>query len=193
MDVLANVSLETFKVLTWIVSLVFGALWFYIAAHKKYWEIIASSLAGLLAATTVFLLANLGVAFYILSRISDPRWSAGKDPIWTPDKLESNLPFINEITTLLNGVQDNVSGAVNSVGAIQNALVVTGDFLWMVVVSIPVLIILAIAAFIASKWAKRRNDRQLEKERVEEMREIKADLADIRKQKGLPVFRYRDK
>jgi hypothetical protein len=185
MDVLANTSLESFKILVWAVALVVGGLWFYISAHKRYWEIIASSLLSLLAASTVFLLANLGVAFYILSRATDPRWSAGREPIWTPDKLESNLPFINDVVNLLNGVQENVSGAVNNVGAVQNALFATGDFLWMVVLSIPVIIVLAIASFIVSKWAKKRYDKQQAGERAEEIRKINNELDNIKRHVGM--------
>lgn len=185
MDVLANTSLESFKALVWIASLIVGAVWFFISAHKKYWEIIASSLLGLLAASTVFLLSNLGVAFYILSRATDPRWSEGKEPIWTPDKLESNLPFINEVVNMLNDVQGNVSGAVNNVGAIQNALVAAGDFLWMVVLSIPLIIVLAVASFVASKWAKRRHDKQASKERAEEIRKINNELEAIKRHVGM--------
>jgi hypothetical protein len=191
MDVLVGISLDSFKVLTWVIALSVGVLWFFIAAHKKYWEIISASLLGLVVAASTFLFANFGVAAYILSHVTDPRWSAGKSPLWTPNKLESNLPFINDIVTMLNGVQENVSGAVNNVGAIQNAFFAAGDFLWMVVLAIPTIIVLAIAAFIASRWAKRQNDKQQTREITSlklAVEENAANLADIRRQKGLPPF-----
>jgi ABC-type multidrug transport system fused ATPase/permease subunit len=191
MDVFANISLDTFKILTWTLALSIGALWFLISAHKRYWDMIASALLSLLVTAAVFLLANLGVAFYILSHMTDPRWSAGKEPLWKPSELESNLPFIDEVVKMLNGVQDNVSGAVNNVGTIQNAIFATGDFLWMVVLSIGAVIVLAICTFVASRWAKRRND----KEQVKIVSQLRAEtednrknLEDIRRATNLPPF-----
>jgi hypothetical protein len=191
MDVFANISLDSFKVLTWVLALVLAGLWFLISAHRKYWDIIASVLLSLLVGAAAFLLANLGVAFYILSHMTDPRWSAGKEPLWKPSELESNLPFIDEVVKLLNGVQDNVSGAVNNVGTIQNAIFATGDFLWMVVLSIGAVIVLSVCAFIASRWAKRRNEKEQAKElsRLKsEYADIQMNLADIREQAHLPAF-----
>lgn len=191
MDVFENISLDSFKMLAWVLALTVGGLWFYISDRKRYWDVVASAVSSLLVAASVFLLANLGVAFYILSHITDARWSVGKEPLWKPSELESNLPFINEVVELLNGVQDNVSGAVNNVGTIQNAVLATGDFLWMVVVSIGAVIVLAICAFIAGRWAKKRNEKEQAKV-VDQLRrdneDVQANLADIREQAKLPAY-----
>ncbi|MDB5186657.1 MAG: hypothetical protein JWM07_129, partial [Candidatus Saccharibacteria bacterium] len=93
MEALANISLEWFRILAWALAIFFGVLVsllvFFISDYKKYWDIIAASMMGLLSASFVFLLSNLAIAFYILANVTSPRWSVGKDPLMSPTEIQS--------------------------------------------------------------------------------------------------------
>ena len=102
MDVFANVSLEWFKILTWAFALAIGAGWFALSDHSKTREVVKSVLNSLLAAASVFFLANLGVIIYILLHMTDPRWSEGKDPLWRPRDQEFNIPGLGNVLQSIN-------------------------------------------------------------------------------------------
>lgn len=184
MDVLlANISLDWLKALVWVVSIGIGALLFYVSAHKKYWEVVTATLFGLLSASVTFLLANLGAANYILSHATDPRWSVGKSPVWTPTPLDPGaLVFLNDFVNSLNDTQNNIAGAVNTVGAIDNAVEVASLFFQQLAWSVLAVIVLGAVTVVASKWAAKRAAKYKD-------RELNANLAEIRAELGMPPFK----
>ena len=155
MDVFANVSLEWFKILTWAFALAIGAGWFALSDHSKTREVVKSVLNSLLAAASVFFLANLGVIIYILLHMTDPRWSEGKDPLWRPSDQEFNIPGLGNVLQPINEMQQNVSGVVNDVSMMRNAIFATFDFGWMAIWAIIPIIVLGICAFYVARRVKK--------------------------------------
>lgn len=195
MEVLANISLEWFRILAWTLAIVFGGLVFVISAHKKYWEIIAATMMGLLAASFVFLLSNLAIAFYILANITSPRWSVGKDPLMSPTEIQSPLGWIDEIVKVLNDTQQNVSGAVNTVGYMKDALYVAAEFFWMTVLAVAAVFVCAILTFAAVWFSKRLGKKYSQKVAEAEKRAVARkleeqdrNLAEIREHIGMEAF-----
>lgn len=195
MDVFAGVSIEWFRILVWVTAVVFGVLGFFISAHKKYWEIVVASLSGLLFASVAFLLANLAVSFYILSDLTNPRWSAGKGPLIKTNDIQSPLGLLDGLVNNINGLQQNVAGAVNDVGRMQNAIGIAVEFFWMVVLSIGIIFILAICTLIATWWSRKKTAKQKAKDEQTEKLAIKAkldeqdaNLAEIRRHVDMPAY-----
>lgn len=179
MDVfLASISLEWFRILVWTTAILFGALGFFISKHKWYWEIVVATLSGLLLASFAFLLANLAVSHYILSDMTNPRWSVGKDPLMTQHDIQSPLGLLDGIVNDINGLQQNVTGAVNVVGYMQNAIGVANEFLEMVILSIGVVFVLAICTLLAMWWSRKMTARQKAKDEAAEKRAVQAELDD---------------
>ena len=178
MVVLEGISLEWFKILVWVIAVLFGVLGFLISKHKRYWEVIAASLMGLLFASFAFLLANIAVSFYILSDMTNPRWSAGKDPLMTQNDIQSPLGLLDGLVGTINGLQQNVTGAVNTVGYMQNAIGVATQFFWMVIWSVAVVFVLALCTLIATWWSRRMTAKQKVKDDEAEKRAVQKELDD---------------
>jgi heme/copper-type cytochrome/quinol oxidase subunit 2 len=167
MEVLANISLDTLRVLTWVVAIVVavlwcGILWVFLASQKRYWEISSSIVQSLLVGAAAFFLLNLGVAFYILSHLTDSRWSVGKDPLLSPNDIQTNIPFLDEFEKQINDVQHGVAGAVNNVAAIQHAFSAASYFLVTAFIAIGVVLALALLTLVTGIWARRRAEKQKE-------------------------------
>jgi hypothetical protein len=164
-DVLANTSLDILKVLTWVAAMIvaivwFAILWVFLSSPKRYWEIISSIMQSLLVGASAFFLFNLGVAFYILSHLTDPRWSAGQDPLLSPNDIQTTIPFLSDIAKQINDVQHGVAGAVNNVAAMQHAFSAASYFLVMAIPAIGTVIALALLTLTTGVWAKRRAEKQ---------------------------------
>lgn len=127
MDVLSIFSVDAFKILTWVLALGVGVVMF-VFAHKR------KILWPLVEAAGVFVATNLLVWAYVLSNLTDPRWS---DKIAT--KLDApqlpDSPFFGDVTKPLNDFFGTTTGTVNDFLAYQNALEhalpVANNFLFM--------------------------------------------------------------
>lgn len=162
MDVL---SLDNLKVVTWVTAVLvalvwFAILWIFLSTPRRYWEILSSVMQALLVGASAFFLLNLGVAFYILSHLTDPRWSAGKDPLLSLNDIQTSVPFLGEIAKQINEVQHGVTGAVNNVAAMQYAFSAASYFLVTAIPAIGAVIVLALLTLAAGVWAKRRAEKQ---------------------------------
>jgi hypothetical protein len=159
-DVLANIDLGAFKVLPWVFAVLIGGAWVYISlssSKKKYWDVISVALQGLLAGVVSFFLLNFGVAAYIFNHLTDPRWSVGKEPLLKSNDLSSPVPGIKEILQALTDTQNQVVGAVNGVGRMQNALGVVGEFLLSAGKAMLVALFIAlILLWVVKVWAPKR-------------------------------------
>lgn len=189
-DVLANSSLDDLKVLTWVVASIVAILWFiilwiFLSSPKKYWEITSSIIQSLLVGASVFFLLNLGMAFYVLSHLTDSRWSIGKDPLLSLNDIQTSVPFLDEIAKQINEVQHGVAGAVNNVAAMQHAFSAASYFLITAIPAIVVVIALALLTLAAGVWAKRRAEKQ--KEYDDRYRDERLDNLERRTQTVRPI------
>lgn len=151
MDVLANISIDTFKLLVWVVAIVIGVLLFFCYPREKPLEIVGAALKGVLGAAITFALTSLGVVFYILSHPTDARWSLGKDPALKAPEFTPGVPFFDQIVDTLNSFMGSVAGSVNDLFAIRNAFLATPDFLvmagWGMIMIVPLLIAIRIVGW----------------------------------------------
>ncbi len=154
MDVLAGVDLGTMKTLTWFFAFVAGGLWALRVPHEQYWEKVTAVFQGLLVAIVAFSLLNFGVAGYIHSNLTDPRWSEGKEPWLTATEIQSSIPIIGDVVKSLSDTQHRVVGAVNEIGRMKNSFDVAGGFMRTAGESIIALILIAFTVWpFVRKWA----------------------------------------
>lgn len=179
MEVLDQVGVDTFKSLVWVAASIVGGL-FLIGRRISSPPQVASRMVGaLLAGTVSFVAFNLAVVFYILSHLTDPRWSVGKDPKVDSPELSAGA-FFEPVTNTLNDILDNVTGSLNNVIAIKNAFFTIPEFIfsagWGLLLLLPVVIALRVISWYIEKSQAKQIDRNTQ------------DLADIRAQLGLSPF-----
>jgi hypothetical protein len=180
MEMLSDFSVDTFKNLVWLVAFIVGGLFLIGSPVSSPLKIAARVINALLAATVSFAAANLAVVFYILAHLTDPRWSAGKDPTLDSPELSAG-PFFQPITDALNDVLRSLTGSLNNVIALKNAFLTTPDFIiaagWAFLLLLPLVIAVRIIAWL------------IERAQVRQIERNTRDLADIRSQLGLAVFK----
>lgn len=180
MEVLNDVTVETFRVLVWITAAVVGGLFLIGRRVSSPPQVAARAVSALLAGTVSFVACNLAVVFYILSHLTDPRWSIGKDPKLDSPELSAGS-FFEPITNSLNDFLSSVTGGLNNAIAIKNAFFTIPEFIfsagWGLLLLLPLVIALRI-----SSWL-------IEKSRAKQVDINTRDLADIRSQLGLSPFK----
>lgn len=180
MEILSDVTVETFRILVWIAASIVGGLFLIGRRISSPPQIASRAVSALLAGTVSFIAFNLAVVFYILSHLTDPRWSAGKDPKIDSPELSAGA-FFEPLTNTLNDILGNVTGSVNNVIAIKNAFFTIPEFIfsagWGLVLLIPLVIALRVISWFIEKSQAKQIDRNTR------------DLADIRSQLGLSPFK----
>ncbi|MFE4833921.1 hypothetical protein ACFRAU_04470 [Arthrobacter sp. NPDC056691] len=179
MEVLSQLSVDTFKTLVWVAAAVIGGLFVIGRPTISGLHIASRTVSAILAAAVSFVALNLAVVFYILAHLTDPRWSIGKDPKIDSPKLSAG-PFFEPITNTLNDVLGTVTGSLNNAISIKNALFTIPDFIVLAGWGLQLLLPLVIALHFIGRAIKRRQARQIARNTQ--------DLADIRSQLGLSPF-----
>ena len=179
MEVLNQVSVDTFKILVWVAASIVAGLFLVGRRISSPLQIASRMVGALLAGTVSFVAFNLAVVFYILSHLTDPRWSVGKDPKVDSPELSAGA-FFEPVTNSLNDILDNVTGSLNNVIAIKNAFFTIPEFIfsagWGLLLLLPVVIALRVISWYIEKSQAKQIDRNTQ------------DLADIRAQLGLSPF-----
>lgn len=179
MEMLSGASVDTFKNLVWGVAVIVGLLFLLGSRVTDPLKIAARVLTATSAGAAAFAAANLAVVFYILSHITDPRWSVGRDATLESPEVSAG-PFFQPITDTLNGILNNLTGSVNDVIAMKNAFFIMPEFVGAAVWASVVLAVLAIANRILSSIIEKNQMKQIDRNT--------RDLADLRTQLGLAPF-----
>jgi hypothetical protein len=179
MEILSDVTLETFRLLAWVAAFIVGGLFLLGRRISSPLQIASRAVGALLAGTVSFVAFNLAVVLYILSHLTDPRWSVGKDPKVDSPELSAGA-FFEPVTNTLNEIFSSITGSLNDVIAIKNALLTIPEFIASAGQGFWLLIALMIVARIIS-WL-------IGKSQAEEIERNSRDLADIRSQLGLSPF-----
>lgn len=179
MEMLNGASVETLKALVWIVAAAVTLLFLLGSRVSTPLKIAARVATALTAGTAAFAAANLAVVFYILSRITDPRWSVGRDAAVESPDLSAG-PFLQPITDTLNGILDGLTGRINDAIALKNAFLIMPDFIYAAGWASVLLVVLAVANRIISS--------KIEKDQARQVERNTRDLADLRSRLGLPPF-----
>ena len=180
MEVLNHINVDTFKTLVWVAASIVGGLFLIGRRISSPLQIAFRAVGALLAGTVSFVAFNVAVVFYILSHLTDPRWSVGKDPKVDSPELSAGA-FFEPVTNTLNDILDNVTGNLNNVIAIKNAFFTIPDFIfaagWGLLLVLPAVITLRVISWFIEKSQAKQIDRNTR------------DLADIRAQLGLSPYK----
>ncbi|MFN3925159.1 MAG: hypothetical protein ACK4K6_16175 [Pseudarthrobacter sp.] len=177
MDILAGVSTEWLRALTWIAAAAAG-----LAA--LLWRPRRPHLAGL-AAVLVFMAASAGAGIYVLNHLGDGRWGGDRQSWLSPPPL-SDAPMVGQFLEPLEGMLGGVADGVNEFVDFRSALPVALEFFaaagWALALSVP----LALVAMAAGARAARRRTAELTAYRAE-VEQLRKELDHVKRHVGYPV------
>jgi len=172
LDLWGGMGREGLHIFCWVAAAVFAlgaGVW---RPRRLHWTALGSVL--------LFAALNVGAGIYVLSHFSDPRWSAGGEPLLSAPSL-SGTPVVGQYLGPLDSALDGVVGGVNEFLAFKQALPIAFDFLGVsglaLLVSFPFAIL---AAGISFAMARRRKA-DFEKYRATVDR-LQDELEQIRRQ-----------
>jgi hypothetical protein len=172
MDVLSDISVETFKILAVGLAVLVGVGVFFGFFKKWQW--------ALFGAVFAYMATTAGVGLYILLHINDPRWSAGREPLLKAPSI-SDTPIIGQYLEPLNGFLDNTATSINELTAFRYALPVAQEFFglagWAFLALLPVT---ALALFVSRIQAANQATRQRQ-----ELRRLRIALDETRRHVGM--------
>jgi len=167
-DLLAGLSIDGFKILSWVLALAVGlgiCLW----PRKWHWSA--------LDAVAVWIAANVGWGIYVLAHRGDPRWPA--DGTFSAPSL-SGTPLVGEYLEPLDSWMDGVVGGVNDLRDLQEAIAVAMEFFmlagWGCVAAVPA----AILAVVGSYREQRRRKAELVRYR-NTVDDLQRQLAEVKR------------
>lgn len=147
MDILAGVSTEWLKALTWITAVTVGVA-------ILLWRPRRPDLAGL-AALVVFMAASAGAGIYVLNHLGDDRWGGDQQSKLSPPPL-TDAPMVGQFLEPLEGMLGGVTDGINEFVDFRSALPVALDFFvaagWALALSVP----LALVAMVVTARAAKR-------------------------------------
>jgi predicted membrane channel-forming protein YqfA (hemolysin III family) len=184
MDVFANISVESFRILIGVLALTIGLLVFLSSIRDGTFEKIFAIVKALFAMALSVVALAVGVVFYILSHATDDRWSVGKDAAVESPQIPGN-PFFGQVIDTLNSFMGSVTGSVNDLFAIKNAFITTQEFFlmagWAILSVIPLFVLLRIL-----NWQKEaREKRQIQRDRAT-LNRLSNELVQMKRVLGLP-------
>lgn len=174
MDLLAGVSIDGFKILSWVLALAVG-LGICFWPRKRHW--------AALDAVLVWIAANVGWGIYVLAHRGDARWPADTS-LPGPPSL-SGTPLVGEYLEPLDSWMDGVVGGVNDLWDLQAAIAVAMDFFrlagWGCVAAVPA----AVIAVWGSLFQQRRRKAELVRYR-NTVDDLQRELAEVKRFVNFP-------
>jgi hypothetical protein len=156
-EALAEISIEGFSAVIWILTIVVGLAVYLWHPRKRLWHPrkylrhVRKLLGAALGAVATFIAANVASGIYVVAHPRDPRWSDDA-PLSAPSL--SDTPMIGQHLEPLDSVMDDVVARINDVRDFQQAIPVALDFFaaagWGCLAAIP-LTFFALAASYAEK------------------------------------------
>jgi hypothetical protein len=159
LEALNGMSIEFLKVLAFAVAILVGFTMYFVHRQKWQWP--------LLEATVTYIVVNLALVIYVLTRPLDPRWSTGKAETISAPALPQG-PIVDVVTNPLGdffgGVTGNVNAVVNASATAIDLLIWAG---WA--------LILAIVFFIFAKIKDQHDYKKLE----DDVKTLKRQMAAL--------------
>jgi hypothetical protein len=169
LDLLAGVSADWIRALTWVVAIISGLLLFF---WRRRLDLAA------LGSVIVFTVASAGAGTYVLHHLGDARWRGGTGNRLTVPSL-SETPLVGQYMEPVDSFMDSVAGSVNQFLDFQEALPAALDFFaaagWGLLTSLPLALLAMIVSYVEARRRKAEFDRY--KVHVEELR---AELDDLK-------------
>lgn len=177
MDILAGVSTEWLKALTWLAAVAAGVA-------ILLWRPRRPDLAGL-AAVLVFMAASAGAGIYVLNHLGDGRWGGDQQSKLSPPPL-SDTPMVGNFLEPLEDMLGGLTDGVNEFVDFRSALPVALDFFvaagWALALSLPV----ALVAMAAGARAARRRNAEFTAYKAEVER-LRMELNHVKRHVGYPA------
>jgi hypothetical protein len=175
-DILAGVSTEWLRALTWITAAAAGL------AVLLWWRRL--DLAAL-AAVEAFLAASLCAGIYVLNHLGDGRWGGDQQAKLSPPPL-SDTPMVGKFLEPLEGMLGGVTDGINEFGDFRSALPVALDFFaaagWALAFSVPV----AMVALAAGAKAARQRQAEFAVYQAD-VEQLRNELEHLKRHVGYPV------
>lgn len=166
--VLSGISIEWFKILSFVMAAVVGAG--LILAFRRKWQ------WGIVGAVAAYMVATAGVGIYILLHISDPRWSADKDPLLQAPSF-SDTPLVGPSLEPLDGFLNDAASSINELAAFRHAIPIAQEFFGLAGWAFLILIPLTLAAIVIGKFQPSPEQ--------QEIRELRDELRQVRRHVGM--------
>ncbi|WP_041651936.1 hypothetical protein [Pseudarthrobacter phenanthrenivorans] len=177
MDILAGVSSEWLRALTWIAAGVVGA-------GLLVWRPRRPDLA-LLASVVVFMAASVGAGIYVLNHLGDGRWGGDAQAKLSPPPL-SDAPVVGDFLEPLEGLLGSVTDGVNEFVDFRSALPVALDFFaaagWALALSVPA----ALVVLVGNARATRRRNAEFAAYKTE-TEQLRDELNRVKRHVGYPA------
>jgi hypothetical protein len=175
-DILAGISSEWLKALTWIAALA-------CAAALLLWRPRRPDLAAL-AAVLGYMAASVGAGIYVLNHLGDGRWGGDKQARLDPPSF-SETPLVGEALRPLDGMMNGVADGVNDFVDFHTALPVALEYFaaagWALALMVP----LGMAAVAVNASVARRRAAESAAQGTEVAR-LRAELEDLKRHVGYP-------
>jgi hypothetical protein len=175
-DILAGISSEWLKALTWIAALA-------CAAALLFWRPRRPDLAAL-AAVIAYMAASVGAGIYVLNHLGDGRWGGDKEARLDPPSF-AETPLVGEALRPLDGVMNGMADGVNDFVDFRAALPVALDYFaaagWALALMVP----LGVAAFATNTVRDRRRAAESAAQ-VTEVARLRAELELVKRHVGYP-------
>lgn len=174
-DILAGVSSDWLKNLTWIVALAFTAVVLLLRRFRR------PDLA-LFAGVHVFIAASLAAGIYVLNHLGEGRWGGDKEAKLDPPSF-SETPMVGQFLEPLDGTLSGVADVVNEFVDFRAAFPVALDFFvaagWALAAAVPV----GLCVLIGNAWETKRRKAEFAASR-KELAQLRAELEGIKQHVG---------
>ncbi|VXC37174.1 conserved membrane hypothetical protein [Arthrobacter sp. 9AX] len=174
-DILAGVSSDWLKHLTWIVALAFAAV---VLLLRRPWRPDQALLAGF----HVFIAASLAAGIYVLNHLGEGRWGGDKEPKLDPPSF-SETPMVGQFLEPLDGALSGMADVVNELGDFRAAFPVALDFFvaagWALAAAVPA----GLCVLVGNAWENKRR-RAESAAAVKELARLRAELESVKQHVG---------
>ncbi|MET1087079.1 MAG: hypothetical protein ABWY04_08155 [Arthrobacter sp.] len=176
MDILAGVSSDWLKYLTWIVAAAFAAAALLLRRPRR------PDLA-LLAGVHVFAAASVAAGIYVLNHLGEGRWGGDKEARLEPPPPLSETPMVGQFLEPLDGTLRGVADVVNELLDFRAALPVALDFFvaagWALAAAVPA----GLCVLMGNAWETRRRKAEFAASR-KELAQLRAELESVKQHVG---------
>lgn len=178
MDILAGVSSEWLKNLTWIAAVLAGAAVLLLQRFRR------PDLAAL-AGVGVYIAGTLGAGIYVLNHLQDGRWGGNEEARMDPPSF-TETPMVGQFLGPLDDALGSVADGYNEFLDFRAALAVAVEYFaaagWALAILVPLgLVSLVVQVVVARRRAART------RAAVAEVARLRDDLERLKRHVGYPV------
>lgn len=173
-DILAGVSSDWLKYLTWIVALAFTVVVLLLRPRRPD--------VALFAGVHVFLAASLAAGIYVLNHLTEGRWGGDKEARLVPPSL-SETPMVGQFLQPLDGTLRSVADVANEFVDFKAAFPVALEFFvaagWALAAAVPA----GLCVLFGTAWENKRRKAEFAASR-KELAQLRTELENVKRHVG---------